>query len=301
MFDKKGNTKGKKSINENDYLARLNMDGAPRDIRMKWLCKMIDNEMAKKVDEIDMDLINECREELAELRAEEREERAAGQASQEPAASEYAGNLVSRGRTNAKGHTAWYRNRKKLVALTAAVVVILASLGSVSIVARTQGYASAFEYVSVKANELFNSDKGAVVEEGNITVVHNGKTESYSSVKAFINEEGLDIMYPGNLPDELAIKEIVVADLEEGKGYVDFVFNDTETSLLINNYYLIKQEILENNNYTILNAGCCVFYVIEKDATYQAVCHKESKEYIINTDNYDYLVALINSFCGEKS
>lgn len=290
-----------KQFNNNDYLTRLNMSDAPRDVRMQWLCKIIDNEMAKNVDEIDMELVNECQEELAELMAEERTERFAGQDASTSAESEYAGNLSSRGRTHAKGHTACYAKKRIRLASLIAAVVILASFASLSVVASFKGYASAFEYVSAMAQALFNMNDGEVVEDGDITVIRNGNTERYSSIKDFVDECNLDIMYPTNLPEGLTIQNVVMVDLGDNKLSVEFVFNDTNISILINNYHSTNQEDLKNNNYSILKTECGVFCVIKKDMIYQGICYKDNNEYIVSADNYDYLTTLINLLTGESS
>ena len=290
-----------KQFNNNDYLTRLNMSDAPRDVRMQWLCRIIDNEMAKNVDEIDMELVNECQEELAELMAEERTERFAGQDASTSAESEYAGNLSSRGRTHAKGHTACYAKKRIRLASLIAAVVILASFASLSVVASFKGYASAFEYVSAMAKDLFNMNDGEMVEDGNITIIKNGEYTNYTSIEQMVQEEKLDIMYPTNLPDGLEIEKIIMVDLEDGKTSIEFIFSNIKTSLLINNYYSIKQEDLESNNSSILKTNCSTFYMVKKDITYHGICYKGNNEYLINSDNYDLLITLIYALAGENS
>lgn len=317
MSDEKESAHMKKNIknnlNNNDYLIKLNMSDAPRDVRMQWLCKMIENEMAKNVDEIDMDLVNECQEELDELMQEIRAERASAQDATASAKPEYAGNLASRGRVEfikarndekahmAQSHQVNRRFPKRLAVAAAAAVIILTSFAALSVVAVSQGYASAFEYVSAMAQALFNMNDGEVVEDGNITVIRNGNTERYSSIKDFVDECNLDIMYPTNLPEELTIQNVVMADLGNNKVNINFIFNNENLSLLINNYHLIDQSSLENNDYFVIKANYNSFYVIEKDMAYQAICHKGNNEYIIDTDNYDHLVTIINSLGGEDS
>lgn len=206
----------KKNLNNNDYLIKLNMSGAPRDVRMQWLCKIIDNEMAKNIDEIDMDLVNECQEELDELMQETRAERISEQATVTSAEPEYAGNLASRGRVYKKNHGAGYRTmRTRLVTLVAAVIVVFSSMTVISVVAKSQGYGSAFEYVSEKAKEIFNSKKGTVIKDGNIAIVRNGQTKNYASIDELVQQENLDIMYPTELPEELKIEKVVVIEVAE--------------------------------------------------------------------------------------
>lgn len=289
-----------KQFNNNDYLTRLNMSDAPRDVRMQWLCKIIDNEMAKNVDEIDMELVNECQEELAELMAEERTERFAGQDASTSAESEYAGNLSSRGRTHAKGHTACYAKKRIRLASLIAAVVILASFASLSVVASSKGYASAFEYVSAMAKDLFNMNDGEMVEDGNITIIKNGEYTNYTSIEQMVQEEKLDIMYPDKLPDDIRITEIIITNLKNERISVDFNFNCSEIDLFIYNEYTIKHESLENKGYTIVDSHCEPFYIIEKKQKYQAVCHLENKEYIIIAKNYNDLDTIINSLTGAK-
>ena len=282
-----------KQFNNNDYLTRLNMSDAPRDVRMQWLCKIIDNEMAKNVDEIDMELVNECQEELAELMAEERTERFAGQDASTSAESEYAGNLSSRGRTHAKGHTACYAKKRIRLASLIAAVVILASFASLSVVASSKGYASAFEYVSAMAKNLFNMNDGEMVEDGNITIIKNGEYTNYTSIEQMVREEKLDIMYPTNLPDDIRITEIVITNLTTGNISVNFKFNNSDINLFVYNNNTVNQEAIKTFTHTIQNKIGDTFYV--QDACYQAVCHKSNKEYIILTQSYINLTIIINS------
>lgn len=283
-----------KQFNNNDYLTRLNMSDAPRDVRMQWLCKIIDNEMAKNVDEIDMELVNECQEELAELMAEERTERFAGQDASTSAESEYAGNLSSRGRTHAKGHTACYVKKRIRLAVLLAAVFLIAALAGLTVVASSKGYASAFEYVSAMAKDLFNMNDGETVEDDNITIIKNGEYTNYTSVEQMVREEKLDIMYPKDLPDELEIDEVIFTTTNDN-WVIDFVTKNSETYLSIKNVYSIKDDELKNNASEIVSYDQYIFYIIQKDASYQAICHTNDKEYIVKTNNYDYLEALIAS------
>ena len=284
-----------KQFNNNDYLTRLNMSDAPRDVRMQWLCRIIDNEMAKNVDEIDMELVNECQEELAELMAEERTERFAGQDASTSAESEYAGNLSSRGRTHAKGHTACYAKKRIRLASLIAAVVILASFASLSVVASSKGYASAFEYVSAMAKDLFNMNDGEMVEDDNITIIKNGEYTNYTSVEQMVREEKLDIMYPTNLPDDIRITEIVITNTANGDISVNFKFSNNDVIMFINSCYTVKKEDIESFLHIVQNKAGDAFYILLRDACYQAVCHKANKEYVILANSYTDIDIIINS------
>ena len=232
----------RKKLNNNDYLIKLNMSDAPRDVRMQWLCKIIDNEMAKNIDEIDMDLVNECQEELDELMQETRAEHASEQAAITSAEPEYAGNLASRGRVYEKNYGAGHRTvRTRLVALVAAVIVVFSSMAVISVVAKSQGYVSAFEFVAEKAKEIFNSKKGTVIKDGNIAIIRNGQTKNYASIDELVQQEDLDIMYPTELPEELKIEKVMITELSNGKNVIDFIFEDKVLILSIYNYFSISQ------------------------------------------------------------
>lgn len=291
----------RKKLNNNDYLIKLNMSDAPRDVRMQWLCKIIDNEMAKNIDEIDMDLVNECQEELAELMAEKRAERAAEQVAIASAEPEHAGNLSSRGRVCEKKHGASHCTmRTRLVALVAAVIVVFSSMAVISVVAKSQGYGSAFEYVSEKAKEIFNSKKDTVIEDGNIVIVRNGQTKNYASINELVQQEGLDIMYPTELPEELKIEKVVVIDGPDSNLEIIITFKDKITTMYIYNYFSISQDLLEKEYVSIIAANTDTFYLLNTTNGYQAICHKDNIEYNITAQNSDNLKILINSLTGEK-
>ena len=291
----------RKKLNNNDYLIKLNMSDAPRDVRMQWLCKIIDNEMAKNIDEIDMDLVNECQEELDELMQEARTERASEQAAITSVEPDYAGNLASRGRVYEKNYGAGRRTvRTRLVALVAAVIVVFSSMAVISVVAKSQGYVSAFEFVAEKAKEIFNSKKGTVIKDGNIAIVRNGQTKNYASIDELVQQEDLDIMYPTELPEELKIEKVVVMEVSDEKRDIAIIFKDTMTTMSIYNYFSMNQELIEQEAFSIIESNSIVFYLLKFENSYYAICHKENIEYTIITQNHDHLKILINSLTGEE-
>ena len=173
----------RKKLNNNDYLIKLNMSDAPRDVRMQWLCKIIDNEMAKNIDEIDMDLVNECQEELDELMQEARTERASEQAAITSAEPEYAGNLASRGRVEfikaknderARMAQSCQVNRRfsKRLAVAAAAALIICS-AAVTVFVAAEGFGSMEEFVSYISLKL---KPGERADQNGITFINNGKT-----------------------------------------------------------------------------------------------------------------------------
>ena len=284
-----------KQFNNNDYLTRLNMSDAPRDVRMQWLCKIIDNEMAKNVDEIDMELVNECQEELAELMAEERTERFAGQDASTSAESEYAGNLSSRGRVEfikarndekahmAQSHQVNRRFPKRLAVAAAAALIICSA--AVTVFVAAEGFGSMEEFVSYISLKL---KPGERADQNGITFINNGKSINYDSVEEFASKENLDVFYPAELPEGVFIKKIILTgDLkEENDCTLVYVFTDSNIALLINNYSSIH---ISTDNYQIFDSTLGKFYVKEINGHYQAVCQTEKYEYCIDTNDIESL------------
>lgn len=295
MSDEKESAHMKKNIknnlNNNDYLIKLNMSDAPRDVRMQWLCKMIENEMAKNVDEIDMDLVNECQEELDELMQEIRAERASAQDATASAKPEYAGNLASRGRVefikarnDEKARMAQIRqiNRRfpKRLAVAAAAALIICSAAVTAFVA-AEGFGSMEEFVSYISLKL---KPGERADQNGITFINNGKSINYDSVEEFASKENLDVFYPTELPEGVFVKEIILTgDLDgESDCSLVYVFTDYNIALSIRNYSLIN---IPTDNYQIFDSALGKFYIKEIGGCYQAVCQTEKHEYCIDTND----------------
>ena len=285
----------RKKLNNNDYLIKLNMSDAPRDVRMQWLCKIIDNEMAKNIDEIDMDLVNECQEELDELMQEARTERASEQAAITSAEPEYAGNLASRGRVEfikarndekahmAQSHQVNRRFSKRLAVAAAAALIICSA--AVTIFVTAEGFDSMGEFISYISNKL---KPGESVDQNGITFINNGKSVNYDSVEEFASKENLDVFYPAELPEGVFVKEIILTGGLKGENdcTLVYVFTDSNIALLINNYSSIN---ISTDNYQIFDSALGKFYIKEIGGCYQAVCQTEKYEYCIDTNDIESL------------
>ena len=285
----------RKKLNNNDYLIKLNMSDAPRDVRMQWLCKIIDNEMAKNIDEIDMDLVNECQEELDELMQETRAEHASEQAAITSAEPEYAGNLASRGRVEfikarndekahmAQSHQVNRRFPKRLAVAAAAALIICSA--AVTVFVAAEGFGSMEEFISYISLKL---KPGESVDQNGITFINNGKSINYDSVEEFASKENLDVFYPTELPEGVFIEKIILTgDLEgESDCTLFYVFTDSNIALSIRNYSLIN---IPTDNYQIFDSALGKFYIKEISGHYQAVCQTENYEYCIDTNDIDSL------------
>ena len=268
-----------------------NIENLSNKDKISHLFDIIDEEKNKPWDQIDFGKIEACSQYINELTKNDETQLSPAKIDFIKAKNDERARMAQNRQFNR-------RFSKRLAVAAAAAVIILTSFAALSVVAASQGYASAFEYVSAMAQALFNMNDGEVVEDGNITVIRNGNTERYSSIKDFVDECNLDIMYPTNLPEGLTIQNVVMADFGDGKVCINFILNNTNNSLLVNNYYSTNQEYLTNNNCAILKTNYGIFYVVKKNITYQGICYKENNEYIIYADNYDHLVALIDSLGG---
>lgn len=187
--------------------------------------------------------------------------------------------------------------RKFFFILAAAITVLFTTL---TIAARICGYKNAWEFVYQKAIELKCFDTGDTIEEEGITLVGNGEIETFASFEEFLEKENLDVLYPQPLPEGLRMNTITKYCYENGRYNYDIHFNNPDTYFTIGNRCTVDLDTLENaETYALQNL---LFYIkLQPSNAYQAICHYENFEYMINCADYDTLIAIIHNMKGLKS
>lgn len=276
-------------IKSNAFLLGLNMNKATKEQKIQWLCQVIDNETDKPEDEIDFALIGECSAYLRELsdKAAEATKEQKQRILQQIKAHH---NQIATTKSAKVLRPSWKTTRKVVAIAIAAVLLLTLTL---SVIAKVKGYSSAWEYIRENAKVFFDMSPGNTVTDGEITLIKNDGVVAYKSIEELLESEGLDIMYPSELPDGVRIKKISQQIIDKETIVYCYIFSDQNLSITISTAHDILEEDL--GKYESLKVEEIMFY-IEKDpeGIYQAVGYYEEYEYRICCNDYIVLTKILN-------
>ena len=282
------------SIKNNTFLLGLDMNRATREQKIQWLCQIIDNETDKPEEETDFALIGECSAYLRELSDK------AAEATKEQK-QRILQQIKAHHNQTAKHITkvlrpSW-RKMGKVVAIAAAVATILVS--TLTVLAKVNGYSSAWEYVKENVQKIIGLDAGDRMNEGNITLIKHDSVVAYNSIEELLQTEGYDIMYPSELPKDIKITKISQQIIDADYTLYSIQFTDSDISMMISTQFNVSQEDLKQ--YECYETSTIHFF-IEKisDNEYQAIGQDERYEYLICNDDYETLVNILKGMKGLK-
>lgn len=281
-------------IKDNTFLLGLNMSKATKEQKIQWLCQMIDNETDKPEDGMDFALIDECSAYLRELSDK------AAEATKEQK-QRILQQIKARHNQTAK-HVAKvlrpnWRKIGKIVAIAAAVATILVS--TLAVLAKVNGYSSAWEYVKENAKIFFNMSPGSKVQDGEITLTKQNGVVTYNSIEELLQAEGYDIMYPAALPDGVWLSQLYHHMISEEHTVYSFVFTNIDLSFAISSIPSISAEDLKK--YERIETDAMSAYLIEKGSgEYQLIGYDGKYEYLICYNNREMLIEIFSSMKGIK-
>jgi hypothetical protein len=178
-------------IKSNAFLLGLNMNKATKEQKIQWLCQIIDNETDKPEDETDFALIGECSAYLRELSDKAAE---ATKEQKQRILQQIKAHHNQTAKHVAKVLRPNWRKIGRIVAIAAAVAALLIS--TLTVLAKVNGYSSAWEYVKENIQKIIGLDSGDRVNEEGITLIKNDGVIAYKSIEELLESEGLDILYP---------------------------------------------------------------------------------------------------------
>ncbi len=185
-----------------------------------------------------------------------------------------------------------YRTRIwKRVMVAAALLIFVMSL-SLAVVARSQAYDNAFEFVADKVSCLLGLKTGEEMESGSITVIRNGEHTKYSSIEELLKGEALHILYPTKLPEKLQIKSVDIVTEAADRESIYFNFQNKAYSLSIQTDYT---DLSKLTNYTVYQSNGRTFYILQINGYSIAKCQFNGYEYAIGAPNNESLQEIINS------
>ena len=281
-------------IKSNAFLLGLNMNKATKEQKIQWLCQIIDNETDKPEDEMDFALIDECSAYLRELSDKAAE-----------ATKEQKQRILQQIKTHhnqtatksAKVLRPNWRKMGRIVAIAAAVATILVS--TLTVLAKVNGYSSAWEYVKENIQKIIGMDAGDRVNEGNITLTKHDGVVTYASIEELLQEEGYDIMYPSELPEGVRITKISEQIIADNHIVYCYRFSDEAISMVATTISSFSEE--DFKKYELISVTNMEFYVRKhSDLSYQAIGYDGTFEYQICCDDYDKLIMILNELKGPE-
>ena len=276
------------SIKSNAFLLGLNMNKATKEQKIQWLCQIIDNETDKPEDEIDFALIGECSAYLRELSDKAAE---ATKEQKQRILQQIKAHHNQTATKSAKVLRPKWRKRGKIVAIAATVAAIL--LSTLTVLAKVNGYSSAWEYVKENIQRITGMDAGDRVNEGNITLTKHDGVVVYDSIEELLREEGYDIMYPSELPEGVQLTKILEQVVSDERTVYCYMFNKENLFVMVSSEFKISPEDL--GKCEVFVATDMKFYIKERaDKSYQAMGYGEGYEYQIYCDEYDVLIKILN-------
>lgn len=151
----------------------------------------------------------------------------------------------------------------------------------------------ALSYVSNWGSDLFKLDSGKSEVVGNITFVRNGESKEYSNIEQLFTGEGLSLLYPSYLPENISFESIVYTDLGNDK---EIIYRYSATELVI---YIHDHKTIDTSGLTLYESNGIDYYItVKEDSTCQAICMHNGNEYIICTAEYNTLLKIISSMKG---
>ena len=280
------------SIKNNTFLLGLNMNRATKEQKIQWLCQIIDNETDKPEDEMDFALIDECSAYLRELSDKAAE---ATKEQKQRILQQIKAHHNQTAKHIAKVLRPNWRKIGRIVAIAAAVATILVS--TLTVLAKVNGYSSAWEYIRENAKTFFNMSPGSKVRDGEITLTKHDGVVAYQSIEELLQAEGYDIMYPSDLPEDVHIKSIIQQIISKERITYCYQFTDQSVSVAISTVPRISQNNLDK--YERIETDVMLAYLISKqDGNCQIVSYDGKYEYLICGSDYDVLIDILNGMKG---
>ena len=280
------------SIRDNTFLLGLDMNRATKEQKIQWLCQIIDNETEKPEDEIDFALIDECSAYLRELSGKEAE---ATQEQKTRILQQIKAHHNQTATGSAKELRPNWRKAGKIVAIAAMVAALLIS--TLTVIAKVSGYSSAWEYVKENIQKVLGLDAGDRVNDGGITLIKNDDVVAYHSIEELLESEGLDILYPAELPDGVRITKISQQVVSNEEIVYCYQFTDETIFIMASTVSRVSQEKLER--YEKIPNDSISAYLIEKESgECQIVGYDDKYEYRIYGSEYDVLMEILKGMKG---
>ena len=224
---------------------------------IKKLELLRDLEAEKPVEEMDVSLVMACVESILELRGEtvsftpeEVEEKVRKIPFVEETTS------LTTPPQSVKGRSTKVKSRKIL--LIAAIISILIAIFAVSSIAFEWNI---FDELKDRFGMVFNTPVNEEVDTNGVTITMNGESVVYNTLEDALKNEGINVLYPTKLPENIILDNISFYE-EYEKEKVTFAFNDENLiySIVFKQMLTIDLKSVANEVIEINGIQC---YIIE--------------------------------------
>lgn len=251
-----------------------------RQDMIRFLGDVISTEMEKPDGDIDMDLVMECEEYLAELLSDVK--------FPDKQMKRNIAKIKSKTRHTERPFALVFRMpyMRKIVAAACAAVILAG--GAIT----TSAFAPSF-WDLVRC--VLNLDFGTSVDDGGVTYINRGETHGYQTIDELIQQEEIDILYPHDLPEHLKIKSITSAGEEQNLKY-SVAFVDGTTGISINPDELDVSTLFDQTEKFVNSKNITSYIKIRRDTVVSTTVHNGWTYYITATTMDDMKIILENLY-----
>ena len=266
---------------------------------IKKLELLRDLEAEKPVEEMDVSLVMACVELILELRGETvnfTPEEVEEKVRKIPFVEETT--TLNTPPKSVKGRSTKVKSRKIL--LIAAIISILIAIFAVTSIAFDWNI---FDELKEKFGTVFDTPINQEIDVNGITIIMRGKNVGFNSLEDFFEQEKLNVLYPGELPENITIEQVVLHQIDLKKEII-FVFQNTDLSYSIKFNTVLLNEISSNAT-EILHINDLTCYIISKNDVniVQIYFEYEGDLYtLINSNKQDliYIIENLKEFKNEN-
>ena len=235
--------------------------------------QIIQTEEAKPEAERDVDLIDDCIREIAELKG---------------VRADYSNEEIDRITDKFVNAAEKKKKRKRFIRLAAGIAAAFVIVSGVT--------ACAISPVVINwLVQIVKMPFGTAVESGKITYTNQGITKEYKDITDFIADEKLDIYYPSILPDNARLVSI---DRFCNMGHDHYTLTYSMPCLC----YTIEMENsdFKYNGKMVTEIECGeLHFNVYKEESYFAVCETNDMRYILQSDNIQDIIQIVGGLRKE--
>lgn len=248
-----------------------------KEAMIRYLGEVIDAEMAKPEEEIDLALVTECDLYLAELISDV-----------EISPEQMAENMAKI--KSMAGHTETtsvrirkpIRVRRIIAAVCAAILLIAGSITACSFIPALRDM----------FRGVLNLEQGESIDDEGVTYLYRGVTETYKDMAELVEKEKLGILYPHELPSELKIKTISAFGEGSPSSYM-ISFTDEETTISIRAGEIDTSMLTHCEPF--VNDKEITSYIDTQDDTFISTTVHNGWTYYITANNKDHLMTILEN------
>ena len=264
-----------------------NMRYLTKNQRIRILNKIIDSELEKPENEVDMKLVDQCMDIISKLN-EGKYTKSKKQLSDDL-------NAIKSSEEAETRKLPVFKRRIVKAACVAFVLMFVLST-TITVMARVGGYGNPFDWIMDNMGTIFNWEPGTY-DVGGITVQKGEASKYYDSIEEFLNKEELDILYPSSLPDGINLRFVSMTEYGDDKFDLTFAFDTNSIGFSVFNYDLSLRKF---DTEDVITANGIEYTILHISDRYQANYVNEKYAYSITSYDYDDLIYLLNSMKEAK-